>query len=43
VRVIDHGDPRAAEWNRWAAYRATPEGELSRREEAWKEIRRAVC
>jgi hypothetical protein len=21
VRVIDHGDPRAAEWNRWAAYR----------------------
>ncbi|MBU4460127.1 MAG: hypothetical protein KJ579_06135 [Verrucomicrobia bacterium] len=38
VRAIDHGDPRAAEWNRWAAYKATPEGELSSREEAREEI-----
>jgi hypothetical protein len=38
VRVIDHGDPRADEWNRWTAYKATPAGELSRRKEAWEEI-----
>lgn len=38
VRTIDHGDPRAAEWNRWAAYRATPEGGLHRRAEAWEGI-----
>ncbi len=35
VRVIDHGDHRAAEWNRWAEYKATPAGARSTRDDAW--------
>jgi hypothetical protein len=27
IREIDHGDPLAEAWNRWMAYRASPEGQ----------------
>lgn len=38
IRVIDHGDPRASEWNRWRAYRQSDEGQLSTRQAAWLDM-----
>lgn len=38
IRVIDHGDPRAGELNRWQAYLQTADGRLHTSISAWREI-----
>lgn len=42
VRQIDHGDPRADEWNRWMAYKDTDAGRLATRGAAWDDLQESL-